>query len=161
MEDNDKHTLYGRFSERYTTLDDLELGHLFYLDDLGKFGVKTKTVPEPEHYDEKLKSNTCVTGVYHQLIAPEAQVCPLGKVEDFTTDIGVVERNIMDLSDVEDGVVFELPVGNGLIHFFCATNSYVFTGRVCLHIDFPATVFSNFSVHDKGYAGTYTPLSRT
>jgi len=133
-------------------LVDVKEGNLFqYWPVVGGFtelGIKTKAVSVPEVCP-------CVLKVVYQLIAPEAQVCPICKIENFDTGIGKIERNVISLIDVEDGIVFEMPMGNGLIHLFCATDCYTFTGRVCAQLTWPTALLADSRVNVIGYAGTY------
>jgi hypothetical protein len=95
----------------------------------------------------KLKDNFCFYDVKYQLVAPEALVCQIINIEAFSLSIGKVKREVIPLVDLEDGMVFELPTGNGLISLFCSTDQYVFTGRVCLLLGWP-TRLTNFCGYD-------------
>jgi len=135
-------------------LVDVKEGNLFqYWPVVGGFtelGIKTKAVSVPDICP-------CVLKVNYQLIAPEAQVCPICKIENFDTGIGRMERNLETLRNVPDGVVFELPIpgGNGIIGLFCATDCYTFTGRVCTQLTWPTALLADSRVNSIGYAGTY------
>jgi len=152
------------------TLHDVKSGQLFYVAD--SFEAKeyiTPTVVKPipirshkERLGVRLKDESnlycsCFLDVKHQLIAPEALVCQIATISDFSLNIGKIKREVIPLIDVEDSMVFELPTGNGLISLFCATNKYIFTGRVCLSLGWPSVLSSE---EDVSCAGTWDDLSK-